>query len=97
MSRQIGADGDRRTSHELDLHEAMLPAPQRESFIRPMPGGDVALELWLVLDEDPVRQRGYLIFFNEVTGAFGLAVRDAGGRRICIGEYGDLPTTLESM
>jgi hypothetical protein len=55
------------------------------------------IELWLVLEEDPVNRNGYKIAFDEERGDFGLACPGIDGHEIFLGWYGSFWTTFEAM
>lgn len=95
---QIGDQWERWTPHGLDLRKCVLEHPTKELFVSAERGKEVGLELWRVVEEDPVQKRGYIVFYDQEEDIFGLATRDAAdGRNISLGGHGDLWTALEAM
>jgi hypothetical protein len=60
---------------------------------------DTKEEVWLVLEEDPVRRNGYQIVYSEERDTFGLTSPGFPEDRLPVlcGWYGDFPNTLSSM
>ena len=55
------------------------------------------VDAWLVLHEDPKKEFGYAVVYDERSGEFGLAQFAEGYEPCLIGIYGDFFTTLEAM
>jgi hypothetical protein len=81
-------------AHEVDLQACLVP-PTRLTFENSFREGEL-LTLWLVLREDPAKQEGYLVVFDESQNRFGLAVHGAQ-RPVFIGYYGSFTETLSGM
>jgi hypothetical protein len=86
-----GADGGH--GHGLDLDRCLVP-PKKQIF-DDASQQDTTLEMWLVLEEDPVERSAYKIVFHEQRG-FGLAV-PGSARAVLIGFYGSFVDALEAM
>jgi hypothetical protein len=57
---------------------------------------ELSFEVWTVLEEYPIKQSGYTIFYQEENGKFGLGTHTADGL-IHLGLYGTFVKTLNSM
>jgi hypothetical protein len=97
---EVGGHWSRSNLHGVDLKRCLLREPvlaaYKNSFHDPgKPEGDrnkPVIQLWLVLEEDPVAKEGYAIVYDEAADRFGLAT---GGT--FIGFYGNFIDTFEGM
>jgi len=89
----IGDDWSVSNAHGVDLRTCLVQ-PVLGTY--PEDGGG-EIDLWLVLEEDPVSHGGYKIVFDEAHDRFGLATRLQGGGDLYLGAYGDFMTTLDAM
>jgi hypothetical protein len=65
-------------AHGCDLRRCLV-SPKKQQY-RDCSQGDSGkfVELWLVLEEDPISQDGYKIVYDERSGYFGLATPGEG-------------------
>ena len=94
IEREMAGNWSLSNAHGVDLKKCLVPPAKRvynDSFDE-----GKTLELWLVLEEDPVAGSGYKIVFDEETRKFGLAV-SAVDRDLFLGFYGSFLETLEGM
>ena len=94
---EIGGEWERWTPHQLDLPRCVVRPPRLETYFSKTRDGEVALDLWLVVEEEPDTHDGYEVFYDGEEKVFGLGVIDVEGRRHYLGGYGTLWQTLESM
>jgi hypothetical protein len=92
--REIAGDWSRTNLHGCDLRQCLV-TPIKQSFEDPNDPTQ-AVELWLVLEEDPENCNGYKVVYDESTDTFGLASPSfSPGRNGYIGFYGS--TFLEAF
>ena len=100
IEAEIGDDWSRSNLHKVELKRCLLETPvlavyENSFYVAEEPEGEVnqpTIELWLVLEEDPVGKKGYEIVYGEEADSFGLA---AG--RTFIGYYGSFIATFDAM
>jgi predicted RNase H-like HicB family nuclease len=80
--------------HGIELETCLVP-PCKLRFIDSFREGQF-LDLWMVLEECPGSDTGYLVVFDDLRQHFGLAVR-GGGVPVFIGFYGSFTETLSGM
>lgn len=88
---------DAALGHGLDLNQWLL-APTRIKVMHSFK--NELVEVWMVLEEDPIKKEGYKIIYSEEEELFGLAVcaseRDDAIPTL-IGFYGGVLDTLYAM
>jgi hypothetical protein len=93
IEAEIGEDWSRTNGHGCDLRQCLV-GPEKQWF-----EDDVdptrTVELWLLLEEDPLNRDGNKVVYDELSGMFGLACRFTSGRDGYLGAYGD--TFLEAF
>ena len=86
--------------HDVDVR-ACLVEPRKISaqntFPHPGRPEPKTLDLWLVLEELPGENDGYLILFDQDLHEFGLGIWGKGGGIVFIGYYGSFLSTLQGM
>ena len=82
-------------AHGVNLKNCLVH-PQKLRFADPSVSGG-HIDLWLVLEENPVTKSGYQIVFDERTQLFGLAITDVQNGPAFLGTYGSFMETLEAM
>ena len=96
----VGADWHSRREynpHGLDLSRSLIK-PERVTCKNTFPEfrGGKPFEAWLVLEERPDSEDGYLILFDEEVGKFGLA--DGPKREpVFLGWHGSFLNTVRGM
>jgi hypothetical protein len=95
IEQEIGCKWEHSNAHGVDLRTCLVH-PERQRFLDCADEGR-AVDLWLVLEEDPKTRRGYKIVFDEDNGMCGLSIADQNGRAVFLGYYGDFITTLDAM
>jgi hypothetical protein len=78
---------------ELELDRCLVEPRKRKS--RKVGSGGRSIELWIVLEEDPRNHRGYMIVYDEMRDAFGLAMETARGF-FYLREYGSFLDALRA-
>ena len=97
IESEIGNDWSQTNSHGVDLRRCLVPprlVACRNTF--PKLDGGKPLQLWIVLEETPAMQGGYLIVFDETRLVFGLADWD-GDTPVFLGFHGTFLNTLRGM
>ena len=96
---EIGDSWETTNAHEVNLRKCLVLPPIRARFkCVGIPDEPLAVvELWIVLEEDPIKKDGYKIVFDEEYREFGLAMLDGDGDLSFLGRYGDFLTILECM
>lgn len=91
---EIGDNWSHKNGHNCDLKHCLLAVPALQQFET---AGDPTktVDLWLVLEEDPLNRDGYKVVYDESTNMFGLACMFISGRNGHLGNYGD--TFLEAL
>jgi hypothetical protein len=87
--------------HGLRLDRNLLSPPVRRQFKNSLFQRDAQepfrstehLDLWMVVDEDPGVDGGYLIVYDDGRDQYGLAVKSG----IFLGYYGSLAETIAGM
>jgi len=96
VEEEIGENWAVSNAHGVELHRCLV-TPRKGKYQDSFREGET-IELWLVLEEDPVTRKGYKIVYDEGRGEFGLAIRDdRDNKDVFLGYYGDFLTTLEAM
>jgi hypothetical protein len=95
IEQEIGGEWEHSNAHGVDLRTCLVH-PERQRFLD-CTDEDRAVDLWLVLEEDPKTRGGYKIVFDEDNAMCGLAIADQNGRAVFLGYYGDFITTLDAM
>lgn len=81
-----------------DLEARLVRPPRQESFTSDFESSPAGSPPWLVLDECPGQDAGYLVIYDADRDEFGLAGKAAGGEAgKVIGWYGSLRDTLQAM
>jgi hypothetical protein len=63
-----------------------------------IPSGPPEVEVWIVLDECPESEDGYLVVYHPDSRMYGLALKKGfQGRGVFLGCYGSLVETLNAM
>jgi hypothetical protein len=79
------------------LESRLVRPPRQQPFTSDF-DSRAAATLWLVLDECPGLETGYLVVYDAARDEFGLAGKGAGGDAgVVVGWYGSLCDTLEAM
>jgi hypothetical protein len=96
---EIGSDWSRTNAHGVELKRCLLLPPKeiRCVWCTPHEDGPEEFDGWLVLEENPGQEIGYLIIFHESSGKFGLAFRKTDSLPVYLGHDGDFLTTLGAM
>lgn len=101
IGEELAACGDLAPARRLETHptEAQLIRPPRqETFTSDFDSSPFGSTLWLVLDECPGQNSGYLVVYDASRDEFGLAGKGTGGDAgEVVGWYGSLRDTLEAM
>jgi hypothetical protein len=94
---EIGDDWDRENPHNVDLRRCLV-TPRKVSCRNTFPQleGGRALDMWIVLEETPGENEGYLIVFDEQKRKFGLADWDED-TPVFLGYHGTFLDTLDGM
>ena len=92
---EIGGQWSWSNLHGVDLRRCLVDPPQQRVYLDSFHEG-ATIELWLVLEEDPVGHNGYQIVYDGQR-RFGLAVADNIETPTFIGWYGTFLNTLEGM
>ncbi len=95
VDEEIGENWAASNAHGVELSRCLV-TPQKGTYRDSFREGET-IELWLVLEEDPIARKGYKIVYDESQDRFGLAMRDDRGNNVFLGYYGDFLTTLEAM
>lgn len=91
---EISDEWSRSNLHGVDLKMCLVPPTKQiyeESFKK-----NGTIDLWLVLEEEPVAKSGYKIIFDEKIKQFGLAVC-GDDKDVLIGYYGMFLETPRGM
>jgi len=99
VEAEIGDESLQSNLHGVDLRKCLVQ-PRKVSCRNTFPKLDDGkpLDLWIVLEETPGEKGGYLIVYDEIRKAFGLAVWDWNGDTpVFIGFHGDFISTLQGM
>jgi len=101
VRQQISDRWGQSNSHGVNLRTALVSPYKTRMTNRLVQKGkikDSVVEVWVVLEEEP-RGDGYIIFFDENYGNFGLATKGFKTDQypVICGYYGDFWTTLEGM
>lgn len=97
IEAEIGGNWSQSNTHGVDLR-ACLVQPRRVSCRNTFPklNGGKPLTLWIVLEETPGLQAGYLIVYDDRKGEFGLADWD-GDTPVFWGYHGTFLSALQGM
>ena len=91
---QINGDWSRSNAHGCNLKSCLVEPVQIEySGINP----EDTFELWLVLEEDPIKRDVYKIVYDEEEDLFGLAIIDQAGVHMFLGFYGSFLDAFDGM
>ena len=82
--------------HGVELDRCVLNPPEMHRFVEATSSTE-ELDLWVVLEEDPINRRGYRIVLDPESRQFGLATKGNDGKQLFLGLYGGFVETLESM
>ena len=97
VESELAGDWSQSNSHGVDLKRCIVEPRKvvcRNTF--PMLKGGRSLHLWIVLEETPGKNDGYLIVFDDPQGKFGPAVWD-GKTAVFLGFHGSFVKTLQGM
>ena len=99
IGEELAACDDLSPERRLQTVDARLVRPPRqEPFLSDFDAPSSASMLWLVLDECPGQDAGYLVVYDAARDEFGLAGKSAGGEAgKVVGWYGSLRDTLQAM
>ena len=86
IEREIAGDWARTNAHGCDLKRSLVE-PVELPFEDPL-NSSMTVNLWLVLEEDPITRDGYKIVYDAELEQFGLACRSTSGRNVYLGAYG---------
>jgi len=94
VESELGNGRNRTNAHGCDLHTCLVE-PYKQTFagIRP----EDEFQLWVVLEERPGQQEGYLIVFDEDAEAFGLAVHGQKGKPTYISQCNSFIDAFDGM
>ena len=81
-------------SHGVDV-KACLISPKKSAFDNSLRKGEV-MSLWVVFEELPGKDEGYLVVFDDQRSTFGLAIH-GDKRPVFLGYYGSFTETLSGM
>lgn len=95
VRKEIGNHWSASNTHGVNLQKCLVQ-PQKLKFAD-SPVSKGCVDLWLVLEEDPVTKGGYQIVFDEQAQMFGLAITDVHHGPVFLGAYDSFMETLESM
>ncbi|HTE56841.1 MAG TPA: hypothetical protein VK698_38570 [Kofleriaceae bacterium] len=80
------------------LESRLVRPPRLEPFTSEFESSPDRSTLWLVLDECPGQDTGYLVIYDATRDEFGLAGKGTGGDAgVVLGWYGSLRDTLQAM
>jgi hypothetical protein len=101
---EIISEKGKKTEHghiEFErINDFLTDPPYKKQFFNPV---DASTEFhWVVLDEDKTsKDNGYLVFYSQVDGAFGLGTKTTMTKGIeagtFLGIFGTFISTLDSM
>ncbi len=91
---EIGNNWSQRNGHNCNLKQCLLAVPALQQF-ESSSDPTKTIDLWLILEEDPVNRDGYKVVYDESTNKFGLACKFISGRNGYLGAYGG--TFLEAF
>lgn len=92
---QIGEQWDRTNLHAVNLRRCLVDPPRLRTYLDGF-HANTPIELWLVLEEDPVTHVGYEIVFDEEKG-FGLAATQRHETPVLVGWYDTFLDAFEGM
>jgi len=95
VEEEIGENWALSNAHGIELSRCLV-TPQKGRYRDSFHEGQT-IELWLVLEEDPVARKGYKIVYDEDADKFGLAVADDRSAGVFLGLYGSFLETLSGM
>ena len=84
IEREIAANWSRSNAHGCDLRRCLIEPVKKPCPDASKPGQFI--DLWLVLEEDPIGRDGYKVVYDEQSNQFGLAFTTDN---TYIGEYGE--------
>ncbi len=101
IEAEISGDWTLSNAHDVDLEKCLIP-PERRVFADSMGEDADMVTLWVVLQEDPEHNSGYMIVYGEAEKMFGLAtilIDESGGGKTptFLGYYGSFLETLDGM
>jgi hypothetical protein len=73
IEKEIGGDWSITNWHSCDLKKCLVRPKKRKVHF-----GDGLREVWIVLEEDPQELDKIKVYFDEVTGKFGLVMPARG-------------------
>ena len=95
INTEVGDRWETSNAHGIDLRTCLV-TPEKQTYTDAAES-ERSFELWLVLEEDPKKRKGYKIVFDDAERLFGLATSQINGPDVFIGYYGTFLETLESM
>jgi hypothetical protein len=97
VEAEIGDDWERKNPHGVDLRTCVM-TPRKVTCRNTFPKFNAGepLEMWIVLEETPGKNDGYLIVFDEQERKFGLADWDVD-TPVFLGFHGTFLNTLDGM
>jgi hypothetical protein len=97
IQHEVAEQWSRTNGYGCDQYRCLV-APVKGRFRNAVNQDAIEIvELWIVLEEDPITKAGYKIVFDEDTNEFGLATSGFSGDDSYLGPYGDFWTTFDSM
>jgi hypothetical protein len=95
VEAEIAGNWSASNLHEVDLRSSLVQPKLIQVIHERVNKGRVhreVLNLWLVLEENPLTKDGYRIVYDECAGQFGLVTDGA-----LVGFYGDFLSTFQAM
>jgi hypothetical protein len=74
-----------------------LIVPIKQTYVSDFGNNISKLELWTVLEENPIGRNGYKIFYDPEDDKFGLGMTDKNGILQYLGTHGTFIDTLNGM
>ena len=96
VEEQIGGDWAHTNLHGVELRRCLLAEPRRIAVQLPV-REPLTQDVWLVLEEEPGADGGYLVTYSERSGSFGMAHFAPNAAPYLIGEYGGFFDALDAM
>src|SRR5437762_7415188 len=97
---EIGTRWHETNDHNVDLQKS-LTTPRhvecRNTFPQPDAPKPPVLQMWLVLEETPGSQDGYVILGNLDCSRFGLGCWDNNGKVVFLGYHGSFWNAFQGM
>ena len=94
VEEEIAGDWSMTNAHGVDLRKSLVD-PIRQEYLS---WDRHRVDLWLVIEEDPIKRNRYKIVFDSRNGKFGLATSSVSDEKdIFLGYYGSFIQTFKAM